>query len=282
MMSCGKCSKWQHIICHDLADERAGRTKRNWDVVEFICQKCRSRMFADTETSSSPFRDPRHAHRHNANPHPPFQNSAPYQSYLPQGYGVTPPSNISTLYHAAKGSYSHYGQSYGNTRAAGSSDRYPTASQSYIPPYPYNQQPSSISFSHYQPQEGGFNTSKPHAAYQIHPVETYRQPVHPAQHTPYSDLRSNSSQGLTVSSFAVNLTSHSMVFKAPPPTQTVWSISTPTNGGYTMPYQNMVHNDMVPRRDLQQPNPKPGPSSPNDFNHHQVYPNTQFRYHPTT
>ncbi|KAF8896489.1 hypothetical protein BD779DRAFT_1668267 [Infundibulicybe gibba] len=41
MMSCGHCSKWQHIICHDRADESAGRPKRNWDMVEFVCERCR-------------------------------------------------------------------------------------------------------------------------------------------------------------------------------------------------------------------------------------------------
>lgn len=41
MLSCGCCSRWQHIACHDQADVRAGRPKRNWDLVDFICHKCR-------------------------------------------------------------------------------------------------------------------------------------------------------------------------------------------------------------------------------------------------
>ncbi|KAF9493388.1 hypothetical protein BDN71DRAFT_1508624 [Pleurotus eryngii] len=41
MMSCGSCSKWQHISCHDRADQASGRSKRNWDDVEFFCYKCR-------------------------------------------------------------------------------------------------------------------------------------------------------------------------------------------------------------------------------------------------
>jgi hypothetical protein len=42
-MSCGLCSKWQHIACHDRADQQAGRRRRNWDVVEFFCLQCRAR-----------------------------------------------------------------------------------------------------------------------------------------------------------------------------------------------------------------------------------------------
>ncbi|KXN84561.1 hypothetical protein AN958_12307 [Leucoagaricus sp. SymC.cos] len=76
MMSCGKCYKWQHIACHDQADERAGRSKRNWNVVEFICQQCRSRMFAGSEGANS-YRDPR------------------YFPHVPQGV------NLSSPYHHA-------------------------------------------------------------------------------------------------------------------------------------------------------------------------------------
>ncbi|KAF8274826.1 hypothetical protein EI94DRAFT_1768633 [Lactarius quietus] len=36
LLCCGKCSKWQHIACHDLADRQAGRPKRDWDREEFI------------------------------------------------------------------------------------------------------------------------------------------------------------------------------------------------------------------------------------------------------
>jgi hypothetical protein len=40
MMCCGTCFKWQHILCHDEADRRLGRPKRNWDVEEFVCRAC--------------------------------------------------------------------------------------------------------------------------------------------------------------------------------------------------------------------------------------------------
>ncbi|KAH9958538.1 hypothetical protein BC827DRAFT_1261223 [Russula dissimulans] len=43
LLCCGKCSKWQHIACHDMADRNAGRPKRDWDAEEFICRACQGR-----------------------------------------------------------------------------------------------------------------------------------------------------------------------------------------------------------------------------------------------
>ncbi|KDQ15849.1 hypothetical protein BOTBODRAFT_31307 [Botryobasidium botryosum FD-172 SS1] len=37
---CETCSKWQHTDCHDHADERAGRSRRDWSKVEFTCKAC--------------------------------------------------------------------------------------------------------------------------------------------------------------------------------------------------------------------------------------------------
>ena len=42
MMSCALCSKWQHILCHNKRDQAEGHPTRNWDSVEFICQRCRA------------------------------------------------------------------------------------------------------------------------------------------------------------------------------------------------------------------------------------------------
>lgn len=285
MMSCGKCFKWQHIACHDQADERAGRAKRNWDVVEFICQQCRSRMFASTEVPNSSSRDPHFVHRLPQGPGLPssYHHAIPYHPYFAQGYGASqssPHSAISTLYHAANGNYPHYTQPYNDARTPGTPDQYPIASQSYVSAHHYNQQSSSISFSHYQPRGGGFSTSgKAQAPYH---TEIYDQHPRTSQQTSYSDVRSNTNQRSTVSALvnraAVSSTS---LFKAAPPTQTVWNIATPTAGSFTTPYQSAAYSNGIPRRDTHlQPNMRPGSSSQNDFN--QVYPNTQFRYHSTT
>ena len=43
LLCCGKCARWQHIACHDSADRKAGRPKRDWDKEEFICRACQGR-----------------------------------------------------------------------------------------------------------------------------------------------------------------------------------------------------------------------------------------------
>lgn len=275
MMSCGKCFKWQHIACHDLADERAGRAKRNWDSVEFICQQCRSRMFAGGDGTNPALGDPRYNHQsaQGISLSSPYYNHTPYQSYAAQGYAAThapQASTISSLYHAANGNYSHYAQSYGDPRAPNMPDRYPAPSQPYLPTHHYPQPPSTISFSHYQPRDGGFSSSaKSQSSYQGRLVDAYDQHPRAQQHAPYSDLRSSTSQRPT----------------APQPTQSVWSLGAPTSAGtYAPPYHSTLPaTNGTPRRELQlQSSMKPGPSSsPNDFNQ-PSYPNSQFRYHSTT
>ncbi|KAJ6448937.1 hypothetical protein C8R45DRAFT_1045711 [Mycena sanguinolenta] len=46
MVGCGLCSQWHHTNCHDIADQQAGRPRRNWDQVEFICRQCQARRAA--------------------------------------------------------------------------------------------------------------------------------------------------------------------------------------------------------------------------------------------
>ncbi|RDX43989.1 hypothetical protein OH76DRAFT_1389802 [Lentinus brumalis] len=43
MVSCGSCNRWQHIKCHDIADQRAGRPRRDWEKQQFYCMRCRQR-----------------------------------------------------------------------------------------------------------------------------------------------------------------------------------------------------------------------------------------------
>jgi len=102
MMSCGKCFKWQHIACHDLTDKRAGRSKRNWDSVEFICLQCRSRMFAGIDEVNSTFEDI----RYNRHPAQGMNSSSPSNNLTThQAYGTseaTPQAPIpSPLYHGS-------------------------------------------------------------------------------------------------------------------------------------------------------------------------------------
>jgi hypothetical protein len=205
MMSCGKCFKWQHIACHDQADARAGRSKRNWDSVEFFCQQCRSKMFTGPESTNSTFRDARFSQHSSqgVNLSTPYQGHAPYQSYAGQGYGTSQysqSSSLSSLYHAANGSYSHYTQPYGDIQASHLPTHHPTTSQAYIPTHQFSQPSSTISFSHYQPREGGF--SKSQLPYQGRQLEAYDQHPRDQQHAPFSDIRSSSGQRSAVSNIS--------------------------------------------------------------------------------
>ncbi|OCB85271.1 hypothetical protein A7U60_g7576 [Sanghuangporus baumii] len=51
LMSCGRCNKWQHIPCHDAVDRKARRPVRNWDTVDFFCNRCRSTQNGSSQDS---------------------------------------------------------------------------------------------------------------------------------------------------------------------------------------------------------------------------------------
>ncbi|KAG0151087.1 hypothetical protein CROQUDRAFT_130278 [Cronartium quercuum f. sp. fusiforme G11] len=40
VICCDKCEKWQHLACHDKADEIRRQPKRNWTTADFICSTC--------------------------------------------------------------------------------------------------------------------------------------------------------------------------------------------------------------------------------------------------
>ncbi|KAJ7844367.1 hypothetical protein B0H14DRAFT_2278678, partial [Mycena olivaceomarginata] len=54
MLCCGVCSQWHHTKCHDLADKQAGRPRRNWDQVEFVCRHCQTRRAAAKNSEQYP------------------------------------------------------------------------------------------------------------------------------------------------------------------------------------------------------------------------------------
>ena len=156
LLCCGKCSKWQHIACHDLADRKAGRPKRDWDKEEFICRKCQSgrslsaslangRMRLDLNRSSS--------------------STAAGSSY---DAGRTP----SPYYHQTSGyaGQSPYGQSY----------PHPSLPHQELRPAPY-QHHTAITFSHYQPQQRGFSSSS-----HLSSSPSHLQPAIPQSQTPTS------------------------------------------------------------------------------------------------
>ena len=180
MMSCGRCSRWQHIQCHDRADKAAGRPLRNWDSVEFICWSCRAAQHdGRQEYNLPPTQHPSVSQNHN------IPQMQPYRSY----------QSSSTMHIPVEGrsSGSQYASPYRDTAQQSYYMRPPNGSQ--LPPqggyqgsssYPSSSHPQdaaaqpTISFSHYQPAAHGFSTSmqKAHAD----PRYAYN---HSSHHQPY-------------------------------------------------------------------------------------------------
>ncbi|KIK94218.1 hypothetical protein PAXRUDRAFT_143337 [Paxillus rubicundulus Ve08.2h10] len=162
IMCCGTCAKWQHIICHDKQDAMVNRPKRNWDAEDFICQQCRLRKSRGSSSSSS-------------------------AGLLPAG--------VNNTRGIVSGTQSYYGQPESYPRVHPNNDYYPDTLPSGR--YPYEPQsdvrtsapllssqsylsqsrPGGVTFAHYQPQQGGFSTSRP-----TYSVEDGTQP----QQTRYS------------------------------------------------------------------------------------------------
>ncbi|KAI9440096.1 hypothetical protein H4582DRAFT_1577070 [Lactarius indigo] len=103
LLCCGKCSKWQHIACHDLADRQAGRPKRDWDREEFICRACQDRssvvngnQVLNGSASYDAGRTPNSYHQ-------------PYSGHVPYGSACPPPHppRSSSAYHTAI-TFTHY------------------------------------------------------------------------------------------------------------------------------------------------------------------------------
>ncbi|GJE85675.1 hypothetical protein PsYK624_017540 [Phanerochaete sordida] len=142
MVSCGMCSRWQHIPCHDAADDKAGVARRNWKHEKFFCSRCKpvalQRQANGTArtTPAAPHRTPSRAQKSPA-------QAVPYNAY--------PQAASSPLYpHPQQSAYSNgmsYGQQYSDQRAM------PSASS----PYAQQRTQGGISFSHYQPQQHAFS-----------------------------------------------------------------------------------------------------------------------------
>jgi hypothetical protein len=179
MMSCGVCSKWQHIQCHNRADRLAGRPRRNWNSEEFICSRCRAAQQVQYNNHQSPRSKPVSLQNVRL---PPFQGHAPSQ--------LNPPSGSSSIYHQDYRNSSHYLSGYNNPLMQNHSGR-PNGQQ-----YPNGQYPSSLaghsvlSFSHYQPAQHAFlpsapnKTSHPNAQSLYAHINNTFQPHHHDHSTP--------------------------------------------------------------------------------------------------
>ncbi|KAK0480265.1 hypothetical protein IW261DRAFT_1477011 [Armillaria novae-zelandiae] len=167
MMCCGSCSKWQHISCHDQADVRSGRPRRNWEQVEFICRNCAQTKRPSHYSSGHP--PPAAGHDQYLALRAPGSTSNSYGNYNTPGYPV----------------YNPYSQTSKSQNHGQMSDVRSNAAPSYAPPT------KGISFTHYQPQQRGF--SQTHSSYNAAPyVQPYGAPT-----TQYGQYTENGTNGYT-------------------------------------------------------------------------------------
>jgi hypothetical protein len=163
MMCCGICCKWQHIACHDRADIQAGRSKRNWDDVEFFCRQCRSRTASNYIAGSY-------------QPQPQMGQSAS-TSYLtllppiPTEATSNPHVHSPANYVVQRSSDNYMGaRIHSMPTNGGVTYRQGQLSPVSYPqphPQPHHPQPpqhyplphTTIAFTHYQPQQRGFSSS---------------------------------------------------------------------------------------------------------------------------
>ncbi|KAI5998817.1 hypothetical protein EDD15DRAFT_2242005 [Pisolithus albus] len=157
MVCCISCSKWQHIPCHDRQDALTRRQQRDWDVEEFVCQRCQLKG----STASPLNRDALYHQSATVDRRTTSYTTGtqPYYPY-PRNYvngGYYPPAALS-------GRYTYENQS--ETRSA--------------PPVACHQQARSanVTFAHYQPQGGSFSTSRP--TYSVSETIQHHQYSHPS------------------------------------------------------------------------------------------------------
>jgi hypothetical protein len=163
LLCCGKCSKWQHIACHDLADRKAGRSKRDWDKEEFICRNCQSGRSLSIVANGSMRQVPNGSSSSAtaaASPYDAGRTPSPYYHHQTSGYAGQLP----------------YGQSY----------PHPSLPHQQLRPAPY-QHHTAITFSHYQPQQRGFTSSSSHSL----SSPSHLQPAIPQAPTSYTQPHYN-------------------------------------------------------------------------------------------
>ncbi|KAJ2918442.1 hypothetical protein MD484_g1915, partial [Candolleomyces efflorescens] len=154
MMSCGSCSKWQHIQCHDKRDRALGRPKRDWDRIEFFCQRClalRNNSLQQQQQRANG------ASSHYSSSQQHVQTTMPYAQswqsqalYNPKAHGHGHHGGYPAQQEpVATSNYAHPQAYLAPTSSVRSS--YPSQT-AYANPYSTN----PISFNHYQPQERSF------------------------------------------------------------------------------------------------------------------------------
>ncbi|KIK62360.1 hypothetical protein GYMLUDRAFT_495420 [Collybiopsis luxurians FD-317 M1] len=191
LLCCGSCAKWQHIPCHDRADAQAGRPRRNWDQVEFICRQCR----VNTNAMSSAGYNGIQMHYPQAAPtnmHPSLRavhSTSSYRNHVPygQGLGYDAPSRTNNGGYIEVPSIND-GKGYGTSDMRSSIPL--QTHMGYSHSMQQQQPPKQISFSHYQPQRHEFQ----HNRYEQHQYQS--SSAYGQANQPYGN-RGNSNNNVT-------------------------------------------------------------------------------------
>ncbi|KAF9067222.1 hypothetical protein BDP27DRAFT_1329180 [Rhodocollybia butyracea] len=171
LMCCGSCAKWQHIPCHDRADAQAGRPRRNWDQVDFVCRQCRAnRMNASSGYSSNGVQMQYSHPPASMNTHPPLHSQhsvapAPFNHQVPygQGLGGYDPGSGSTAHMSMSNGYANMPAVNGtrNSKGYGTSNLRSSVPATQAPEFGPTAAGQSLTFSHYQPQQRDYYPNPP-------------------------------------------------------------------------------------------------------------------------
>ncbi|KAF8581073.1 hypothetical protein K439DRAFT_256606 [Ramaria rubella] len=201
LMCCERCNKWQHIRCHDQADFIAGRSRRNWELDDFLCSACAAVKSHYPPQGSSVQRQPQYAQTqvdYNGNglgnisavqlPRDPrtVERIKPpvKQTYEPSSYGnghatyTVPQAQTQPSYPTSTPPPIHYAQRTQPPSIAAAHSSYPTSStsQSRVPA-PYNTSPNVYSSNY----SGGPRPPQ-NLALQPQPPSSYYRSTAPMAH----------------------------------------------------------------------------------------------------
>ncbi|KAJ7716810.1 hypothetical protein DFH07DRAFT_861834 [Mycena maculata] len=230
MLCCGLCSQWQHIACHDRADVQAGRPRRNWDHVDFICRQCQARRIASKNASQGQY-IPRATSNISYLTQAPVAPVVPPTSYAPYGHGPPPP--VARAQRDYSGSYPvavNGATAYAQQPSAGPSRQFapqPTSGTSRQLPYPT----SSSGNYHQQGHPVAAPPPRPSAG------SSYNAPGPPQQYHQAAYDRSSAQFQQTVPQIAPNHNGHrAPAYQRPVASNTPSSWNMPPTG-YNASYQ---------------------------------------------
>ncbi|KAJ7719379.1 hypothetical protein B0H16DRAFT_1606869, partial [Mycena metata] len=202
LVCCGVCAQWSHVSCHDRADAKAGRPRRNWDQVEFICRQCQTQRMAVKTSRQYPPQQQQQLHRASI-PNPYTSQTTPIaqsMSYSQYGHGpppqpqpaAHPPRDYPGAYPVAVNGASRYAQQQPTIALAPSQQQmsYPASSSVNYRPQQQSAPPPRISAG------PSYNAPIPHQ-YQVTPNHQHQRQHHNAPNHPRHHQQQSQHLGAT-------------------------------------------------------------------------------------